>query len=256
MEKTIEELKNQKQDLLGIFVSSTAHDLNNILTGIIGNISLAKNYIANTHKSFNALDRAEKASVRTTELARQLMTFARCGEPVKKIFSLQHLVKETVSLALHGSNVKGTVDIPDSIHAIEADEGQISQVFHNIIINATQAMPGGGALTVSARNEILGVGNSMALPPGTYTGITFTDEGSGISDADLENIFTPYFTTKVSGNGLGLTSTRSIILKHGGHICVSSEEDKGTSFTIHLPSIGETISEYHTGSVAQTSKDD
>ena len=106
-------------------------------------------------KSYKPLAEAEKASVRAGELAHQLLTFARGGEPVKKVVSLRHLVNETVSLVLRGSNVKGTIEIPDSIHAIEADEGQMNQVFHNIIINATQAMPGGGTLTVTAQNETL-----------------------------------------------------------------------------------------------------
>ncbi len=115
-------------------------------------------------------------------------------------------------------------------------------------------MPGGGVLTVSARNETLVGKNSMALPPGTYTRLTFTDEGCGISDADLKKIFDPYFTTKVNGTGLGLASTHSIIIKHGGHIDASSLVDKGTTFTILLPSIGETISKYQTESATQTSK--
>ncbi|MGD0584258.1 MAG: nuclear transport factor 2 family protein [Oryzomonas sp.] len=250
-----EELKVQKLESLGVLAGGIAHDFNNILTGIMGNISLAKMSIDDTHRSYKALLGAEKASMRATELARQLLTFARGGEPVKKVVSLRHLVHESVSLVLHGSNVRGIVDIPDSIHAIEADEGQISQAFHNIIINATQAMPGGGVLTVSARNETLVGKNSMALPPGTYTRLTFTDEGCGIPDADLKKIFDPYFTTKVNGTGLGLASTHSIIIKHGGHIDVCSFVDKGTTFTILLPSIGETISKYQTESVTQTSKD-
>ncbi len=251
----IEELKVQKLESLGVLAGGIAHDFNNILAGIIGNISLAKMFIDDTHKSHNALVGAEKASVRATELARQLLTFARGGEPVKKVVSPQHLVNESMSLVLHGSNVKGIVDIPDSIHAIEADEGQISQVFHNIIINATQAMPGGGALTVSARNVTLSDNNIMALTPGTYTCLTFTDEGCGIPDAYLNKIFDPYFTTKVSGNGLGLASSHSIITKHGGHISASSIVDRGTTFTIHLPSIGETISGYQSEFVTQTSID-
>ncbi|WP_188055201.1 nuclear transport factor 2 family protein [Oryzomonas rubra] len=250
-----EELRVQKLESLGVLAGGIAHDFNNILTGIMGNISLAKISLDDTHTSYKALVGAEKASVRATELARQLLTFARGGEPVKKVVSLQHLANESLSLVLHGSNVRGVVDIPDSIHAIEADEGQISQVFHNIIINATQAMPGGGLLTVSARNETLAGRNTMALPPGPYICLTFTDEGCGISDTDLEKIFDPYFTTKVSGNGLGLASTHSIISRHGGYISVSSLVDKGATFTIHLPSIGETLPKCQTEFVTQTSKD-
>ncbi|QEM68214.1 response regulator [Geobacter sp. FeAm09] len=249
-----EELKVQKLESLGVLAGGIAHDFNNILTGIMGNISLAKMFIDETHRSHKALVGAEKASVRATELARQLLIFARGGEPVKKVVSLRHLVNESVSLVLHGSNVRGIVDIPASIHAIEADEGQICQAFHNIIINATQAMPGGGVITVSARNETLAGRNTVALPPGAYICLTFTDEGCGISEADLKKVFDPYFTTKVSGNGLGLASTHSIITRHGGHIGVSSLVDKGTTFTIHLPSIGEAVSECQTEPVTQTSK--
>ncbi|MDD2272667.1 MAG: PAS domain S-box protein [Desulfuromonadaceae bacterium] len=247
-----EKLKIQKLESLGVLAGGIAHDFNNILTGVIGNISLAKMFVDTTHKSFNALVGAEKASMRATELARQLLTFAKGGDPVKKVFSLQNLVNECVSLVLHGSNVRCTVDIPDSIHAIEADEGQISQALHNIIINATQAMPGGGVITLSARNEIHGADKNTALPPGTYICLVCTDEGCGISDVDLKKIFDPYFTTKVSGTGLGLASTHSIIIKHGGQISVSSQVDRGTTFTILLPSIGETLSEYQTESVSQT----
>ena len=104
--------------------------------------------------------------MRATELAHQLLTFARGGEPVKKVVSLRPLVKETICLVLHGSNVKESVYVPDSIHAVKADEGQLSQVFHNIIINATQAMPGGGTLEVTAENRYLDGTNTMNLPVG------------------------------------------------------------------------------------------
>jgi PAS domain S-box-containing protein len=250
-----EQLKMQKLESLGVLAGGIAHDFNNILTGIIGNISLAKRFIDGSHKSFNALDGAEKASVRATELARQLLTFAKGGEPVKKVVSIQGVVNESVSLVLHGSNVKGNIDIPDSMFPIEADEGQISQVFHNIIINATQAMPGGGMLSISARNKSLDADNSLALSPGLYACISFTDEGCGIADADFNKIFDPYFTTKVSGNGLGLATCRSIITKHGGHIGVTSCVGQGTTFTIHLPSIRASAPECPDGSDAHFSKD-
>ncbi len=245
-------LKIEKLESLGVLAGGIAHDFNNILTGIMGNISFAQMFLDATHKSYKPLAEAEKASRRAGELAHQLLTFARGGEPVKKVVSLQHLVNETVSLVLRGSNVKGTIEIPDSIHAIEADEGQMNQVFHNIIINATQAMPGGGTLTVTAQNETLDNANTMALPGGSYVRLSFADQGCGISDDDLKRIFDPYFTTKSSGNGLGLASVHSIVNRHGGHIGVNSVTGKGTTFTIHLPSIGETYSKYQTDSVAQT----
>ncbi|MEI7815815.1 MAG: PAS domain-containing protein, partial [Desulfuromonadales bacterium] len=231
-------LKIEKLESLGILAGGIAHDFNNIITGIMGNISFAQMFIDANHKSYKPLLEAEKASVRATELAHQLLTFARGGEPIKKVISLHHLLNESISLVLHGSNVKGKVDIIQSIHAIDADEGQISQVFHNIIINATQAMPGGGTLTVSAQNVILADCNTLTLPGGTYVLLKFTDQGCGIPDDDLKRIFDPYFTTKLTGNGLGLASAYSIVCRHGGHIGVKSIKGTGTTFSIHLPSIG------------------
>ena len=251
-EREKELLKIEKLESLGALAGGIAHDFNNILTGIMGNISFAQMFLDSGHKSYKPLVEAEKASLRAGELAHQLLTFARGGEPVKKVVSLKHLVNETVSLVLRGSNVKGAIDIPDSIHAIEADEGQMNQVFHNIIINATQAMPGGGALTVTGQNENLASPNSMNLPGGSYVRLSFTDHGCGISDGDLKRIFDPYFTTKLSGAGLGLASAHSIVNRHGGHIGASSVPGTGTNFTIHLPSIGEAHGRHQTGAAAQS----
>lgn len=244
--------KIEKLESLGILAGGIAHDFNNILTGIMGNISFARMFLDPAHKSYKPLVEADKASVRAAELAHQLLTFSRGGKPVKKVVSLQHLVRDAVSLVLHGSNVKGTVDIPDTIHAIEADGSQMSQVFHNIIINATQAMPGGGTLTITARNETLHDDNSLSLPPGAYIRLTFTDQGSGIPEDDLDRIFDPYFTTKAAGSGLGLATAHSIVNKHGGHIDASSEAGKGSTFTIYLPSIGEIYSKHNPDPVART----
>ncbi len=243
-----EQLKIEKLESLGILAGGIAHDFNNILTAVIGNISLAQMFLEPTHRAFKQLLEAEKASVRATELSHQLLTFARGGEPLKKVVSLRPLVDESISLVLHGSNVKGVVDIPESIPAIEADEGQLSQVFHNIIINATQAMPGGGKIFVTARNEQLQSGNSMELQAGNYVKLIFADQGCGISETDLARIFDPYFTTKSSGNGLGLASAHSIIKRHGGHISASSVLAKGTTFNIYLPSVEETYADYRSES--------
>ena len=246
-----ERQKIEKLESLGVLAGGIAHDFNNILTGVMGNISFAQMFLDAGHKSHKPLVEAEKASVRATELARQLLTFARGGEPVKKVVSVQHLVNEAVSLVLHGSNVRAVADIPASIHAIEADEGQISQAFNNIIINATQAMPGGGTLVVAAHNETLADANAFALPSGRYTRISFSDQGCGISDEDLKRIFDPYFTTKLTGNGLGLASVHSIVKRHGGHVGASSIVGRGTTFTMYLPSIGEAYSKQQTAPATQ-----
>jgi len=249
-----EQLKIEKLESLGILAGGIAHDFNNILTGIMGNISLASKHLDDTHRAFKPLLEAEKASLRAADLARQLLTFGRGGDPVKKTVSLRQLINESVSLVLSGSNIKGIVYVPDSIHALEADEGQLNQVFNNIIINAMHAMPRGGALTIAAQNVTLIGKNVMSLPAGSYIYLTFTDEGCGISAADLEKIFDPYFTTKPDGNGLGLASAHSIITKHGGHIGASSVLGKGTTIIIHLPSSEEKYPEYQAEVVAKVAE--
>ena len=232
-------LNMQKLESLGVLAGGIAHDFNNILTGMIGNISLAQMMIEPSHRSHNPLLKAEKASHRAAELATQLLTFARGGKPIKKAFSVKPLVGESVSFVLDGTNVKGVIDIPDTLAIIEADEGQINQAFNNVIINAVHAMPCGGTLTIAGENAIIGSGNGLGLQPGAYVRLTFIDEGCGIPEAHQKNIFDPYFTTKASGTGLGLASTHSIINKHDGVILVNSTVGKGTSFSIYLPSTGK-----------------
>lgn len=231
-----EQHKLEKLESLGILAGGIAHDFNNILTGIMANISFAQVLIEPGHKAGKPLAEAEKASTRAAELARQLLTFARGGEPNKTVVSVKHLLREAVSLMLRGSNVKAVLNIPDSLQSLIADEGQISQVLNNLILNATQAMPEGGTLTISADNVLLPAENPFDLPAGPYISIEMKDEGCGIPEENLGKIFDPYFSTKTDGTGLGLASTHSIVLRHCGRIAVHSEVGKGTTIVIHLPS--------------------
>lgn len=233
-----EQQKIEKLESLGVLAGGIAHDFNNILTGIMGNLSFAQVLIDADHRARKPLVEAEKATKRAAELAQQLLTFAKGGEPNKKVISLQRLVSDAVSFMLRGSNVKPAVNLLSTLHAIKADEGQISQVLNNLIINATQAMPGGGTLTITGRNEILAKENPFNLAAGPYTVLYIHDTGCGISPENLSKIFDPYFSTKISGNGLGLASAYSIIQRHQGHISAASIIGAGTTFTILLPSIG------------------
>ena len=234
-------LKSQKLESLGVLAGGIAHDFNNILTGILGNITLAQMFLEDTHQAFKPLGFAEKAALRAAELATQLLTFAKGGTPVKKPVAVAPVIKESVSLALHGANVTSLLRLAEDLHAVEADEGQLNQAFHNIVINAVQAMPGGGTLTVDAENVTLVPGNGQALPAGSYVRIAFSDEGCGMPEEVQHKIFDPYYTTKLGGTGLGLSSVHSIVSKHGGSISVRSKVGTGTVFTFHLPSIGASI---------------
>ncbi|MBJ6799890.1 ABC transporter substrate-binding protein [Geomonas propionica] len=232
-------LNMQKLESLGVLAGGIAHDFNNILTGIVGNISFAQMVLEKEHKAKGPLGKAEKACQRAAELAGQLLTFARGGQPIKKAFSVKQLAAESLSLVLRGTNVKGRIEIPDTLDIVEADEGQMNQAFNNIIINAVHAMPGGGTLTIAGKNERLEPENRLGLAPGNYVRLDISDEGCGISESDLKKIFDPYFTTKASGTGLGLASTHSIVTRHGGVILADSSLGRGTTFTIYLPSLGQ-----------------
>ena len=230
-------LKAQKLESLGVLAGGIAHDFNNILTGIIGNLSLANARLDPAHSIAKHLDDCEKAAVRASELTQQLLTFSRGGEPVKKLIDPVAMIRENVSFVLRGSNIRSVIDLADDLWSVEVDSGQFSQALHNILINAVQAMPDGGEVTVRVKNETLGTDNMQQLPPGCYLGIVIEDRGCGIPPENLASIFDPYFTTKLEGNGLGLASVYSIIKRHGGAVEVSSTLGAGSSFAIHLPAL-------------------
>ncbi|GFO61547.1 hypothetical protein GMST_38720 [Geomonas silvestris] len=230
-----ERVKIEKLESLGVLAGGIAHDFNNILAGIMGGISFAQEFIPEDHPAHGPLQTAELASVRAADLARQLITFARGGDLVKKPVALQLVIEEAVSFALRGSNVKGSVTLTGSLHPVLADEGQLGQAIYNLIINAKQAMPGGGIVTLSANNETLGPDNPYGLPGGDYVRVCCADQGCGIGLEDQVKIFDPYFTTKSCGTGLGLASAYSIVKKHGGSISVASEPGNGAAFTVLLP---------------------
>jgi len=230
-------LKAEKLESLGVLAGGIAHDFNNILTGILGNLSLANSRLEADHRIAGYLRDCEKAAVRAGKLTQQLMTFARGGEPVKKLIDPVSLIRETVSFVLRGSNVRGNIELEDNLWCVEADSGQLSQALHNVVLNAAQAMPDGGEVKVLARNETLGAENGHQLPAGHYLGIVIEDRGCGIPQENLARIFDPYYTTKPEGSGLGLTSFYSIVRRHGGAVEVSSTVGTGSSIIILLPAL-------------------
>jgi nitrogen-specific signal transduction histidine kinase/ActR/RegA family two-component response regulator len=232
-------IKSQKLESLGVLAGGIAHNFNNVLTGVMGYISYARMFLDPSHKSHAALGHAEDASRRAAGLANQLLTFARGGEPIKRPLSVARLLNESLSLALNGSTVRRVVELPDDLSAIMADEGQISQVFNNIIINASQAMPVGGTLAVRAENVTMVRGRHSGAPTEPFVRITFTDQGEGIPSEILSKIFDPYFTTKSTGTGLGLASVHSIVSRHGGVVTVDSEVGRGSCFAVMLPAVNE-----------------
>ena len=232
-------IKGQKLESLGVLAGGIAHDFNNLLTGIIGYIDLSLRTLTPGEKSHGWLESAKRASARAQGLTQQLLTFSRGGEPVKTLVQVRDLLEESTRFVLSGSNVKCAYRFADNLWPVNADKGQIGQVVQNITLNGAQAMPEGGTITVSAENYTAPAGNTLNLAEGDYVRLEFADQGHGIAQKDLAKIFDPYFSTKKTGNGLGLTICHSIVSKHQGRITIESELGVGTKFTIFLPALKE-----------------
>lgn len=233
--------KVQKLESLGVLSGGIAHDFNNILTAILGNANLLEFYLAQKNlssepdKFLRLLKEIEKATLRAKELTAQLLTFSKGGKPVKKLGDLKKTLIDTVVFALRGTNVSPNFKFKDDYLPAEFDEAQISQVFHNLAVNAHQAMQSGGTITVEAEKIHETWEERHGRKKGNYIKIVFTDSGVGIPQENLNRIFDPFFTTKEKGSGLGLASAFSIVRMHGGYIDVQSKLHEGSVFTIYLP---------------------
>ncbi len=234
-----EQQRVEKLESVGRLAGGIAHDFNNILTAILGNINLARTETEPGSEINDILEQAEKASLRAKDLTVQLLTFSKGGAPVKKLASLTELLKDTAGFALSGSNVKCYFSIPEDLWHAEIDTGQVSQVIRNLVLNAVQAMPGGGTIELSAENmaidETKSLGSGLPIKAGNYISIAVTDHGKGIPEDHLEKIFEPFFTTRQQSSGMGLATSFSIARQHGGHLGVKSEPGSGSTFYLYLP---------------------
>ncbi len=230
-------LREQKIESLAILAGGIAHDFNNLLVGILGNVNLlqlSKN-LSNEDKDY--LSEIEKASIRAKDLTHQLLTFSKGGTPIKKPSNIINLVQESISLVKPGQNCEFNLEISTDETFAEVDSGQIIQVFNNILINAVQAMPNGGTVNISIQDVHPKDLKYTSLSKKDYMVISIEDTGKGIPKNDREKVFTPYYTTKEGGSGLGLAVAYSIVKKHKGLLSFQSEVDKGTTFNIILPKI-------------------
>jgi PAS domain S-box-containing protein len=237
-----ERLQAEKLTSIGILAGGIAHDFNNILTGILANISIVRPQMKDERLALR-LSEAEAASLRARSLTQQLLTFSRGGAPVRTVLDPGPLVRESATFALRGRAGACDVRIAAGLWGIEADEGQISQVVNNLVINANQAMAGAGTVVVEAVNREIGADTSLPVGEGPYITITVSDQGEGIPPENIPRIFDPYFTTKQEGSGLGLAICYSIVKNHGGTITVASEPGKGSTFTVYLPARGQAAAE-------------
>lgn len=228
--------KLHKLESIGTLAGGIAHDFNNLLQGVFGFISLAKLKRDDREKSLVALESAEKALHLSVKLTNQLLTFSKGGKPAKNPVDLPPIIENAAKFALSGSRSSYQIMVADGLCPAGADEGQISQVIQNIVLNADQAMPDGGRVMITMRNvHSPGRGLPLVLKKGLYVEIAISDTGIGIPEQYLSRVFDPYFTTKEKGSGLGLATSYSIIKNHNGAIDVKSALGKGTTFIIYLP---------------------
>jgi PAS domain S-box-containing protein len=232
-----EQNRLEKLKSLGVLAGGIAHDFNNLISVVMGDLSLLREKVAAGSEEGELTTDALRATGQARALTQQLLTFSKGGAPVKRSSSIRELVEESALFALHGSPCKCVCAAPPDLWLAEVDLGQIHQVVHNLALNAVQAMPGGGTLDIRMENVFLEEGGEAGLAAGRYIRITFRDEGSGISPENLPKIFDPYFTTKSTGTGLGLSTAYGIVDRHQGRITVMSDRS-GSTFRIHLPALG------------------
>jgi PAS domain S-box-containing protein len=233
-----EQMKTQKLEAIATLAGGIAHDFNNLLQGVFGYISMAKIMHDQKQDSLDMLEEAEKALRMSVGLTSQLLTFSKGGKPLTKRIALRPVIEKSVKFALSGSRLDYRIQVAEDLWMVEADEGQLGQVIQNLVLNAEQAMPMGGTITITAKNVSPG---EKELPPvlqhGNYVVISVIDRGIGIPEEHLPKIFDPYFTTKDKGSGLGLATSYSIIKNHDGLINVKSKIGEGTTFSVYLPAV-------------------
>ena len=228
-------LRASKLESVGVLAGGIAHDFNNLLAIVVGNLQLALLDGPTAAAGGRWLREAERGTIRARELTQQLLTFAKGGEPVRAVVRLTEVVREAAEFALHGAAVRCEFDLAADLRAADADRGQIGQVVQNLVLNAVQAMPGGGVIRLRLGNEVVAEGAVPPLAAGDYVKLSITDTGQGIVPANLGRIFEPFFSTKEFGTGLGLATVYSVVKKHQGHVTVESEEGRGTTFHVWLP---------------------
>lgn len=237
-QKIHEILQNaDKLQSIGVLAGGIAHDFNNLLSGIFCNIEIARMACrsGDTDKAVAKLSASLEVFQRAKDLTQQLLTFAKGGQPVQKTMSIEPILRRSSTFMLSGSNVSCDLHLPPDLWLCHIDENQIAQVVDNIILNARQAMPRGGQITIAAENVPAGLARLSAAVPVDSICISIRDNGPGIDLKLQARIFDPFFTTKSTGNGLGLSIVYSIMTRHGGLVDVESQPGEGTTFNLYLP---------------------
>ncbi|MCB0191271.1 MAG: CHASE domain-containing protein [Anaerolineae bacterium] len=248
--KQLEEqlLQSQKMEAIGRLAGGIAHDFNNILMPIMGYTELGMTKLSPDDKLYTDLKRVQEAAYRAADLTHQILAYSRKQVLEMQIIDLNMVIMDFEKMAqrLIGEDVELRTFLKPDLYRVNADKGQIGQVLLNLVVNARDAMPTGGKLTIETASVYLDETYVKKYAddhtPGRYVMLAVSDTGHGMDVETQQQIFDPFFTTKAhgQGTGLGLSTVFGIIKQHGGNIWVYSEPDKGTTFKIYLPQI-ETI---------------
>ena len=235
-------LQSQKMEAVGRLAGGVAHDFNNLLTAIIGNCELAGLLVKENHPLAKNINGIKKAADSATSLTRQLLAFSRKQIMEPKVINLSNVVKDMEQMLKRviGEDIELVISLAPDLWKTRADLGQIESVIMNLVVNARDAMPGGGLLAIETQNRLLDeeyVKMHAEVVPGQYVMLAVSDTGYGMTDEIKSKAFDPFYTTKDpgKGTGLGLSTVYGIVKQSGGHIWIYSELGKGTIFKIYLP---------------------
>lgn len=263
LKKLYEDLKNKEEQLLqsqkleaiGTLAAGIAHDFNNILTGIIGYLELIETQVSEQNTK-DQIKKVLKIAEKAAELTKQILLMGRKLPPERKPLDINHLIKDHMKVLrrMVEENIDIRLSLAPSLPHVEADLSQITQVIINLVVNARDAMPGGGRIDI--KTEPVSISEEYLrryvwAREGNYVVISVSDTGSGIPEDIRDRIFEPFFTTKEvgKGTGLGLAVTYSIVKNHGGWINLYSEMGKGTEFKVYLPAMTEAACASHVSDV-------
>jgi two-component system cell cycle sensor histidine kinase/response regulator CckA len=226
----------QKMEAMGMLAAGVAHDFNNLLTVISGYCALARGRVQEGHAVLRDLEEVASAGVRAANLTRQLLAFSRQQVLEPRMLDLNAVITDVEKMLrrLIGAEVALIFKPGANLGQVRADQGQIEQVLMNLIVNARDAMPDGGTITIETENVAAG---AHGLPQGPFVAVRVSDTGQGMDQETMSRIFEPFFTTKEAGRGtgLGLSTVHGIVKQSEGHVLVDSEVGKGTTFRIYLP---------------------